>query len=58
MTSSLMIRLTEMFWKYHTGTVSHVDTLLDKEGVTLTEILEQEDIIQECKSQNKKLVEL
>lgn len=46
-----------MFWKYHTGTVSHVDTLLDKEGVTLTEILEQEDIIQECKSQNKKLVD-
>ena len=58
MTSSLMIRLTEMFWKYHTGVTSHVDTLLDKEGVTLTEILEQEDIIQECKSQNKKLVEL
>ena len=47
-----------MFWKYHTGAVSPVDTLLDKEGVTLTEILEQEDIIQECKSQNKKLVDL
>ena len=47
-----------MFWKYHGGTVSHVDTLLDKEGVTLQEILEQEDIIQECKSQNKKLVDL
>lgn len=49
--------LTRMFWKYHSGTVSHVDTLLDKEGVTLQEILEEEDIIQECKSQNKKLVE-
>jgi len=46
-----------MFWKYHSGAVSHVDTLLDKEGVTLIEILEQEDIIQECKSQNKKLVD-
>merc|ERR1719410_1110763 len=55
--SSLVFRLTDMFWKYHSGTVSHVDTLLDKEGVTLTEILEQEDIIQECKSQNKKLVD-
>ena len=53
-----MFRLTEMFWKYHSGAVSHVDTLLDKEGVTLIEILEQEDIIQECKSQNKKLVDL
>ena len=51
-------RLTRMFWKFHTGVVSHVDTLLDKEGVTLQEILEQEDIIQECKNQNKKLVEL
>jgi len=46
-----------MFWKYNTLTVSHLDTLLDKQGVTLQEILEQEDIIQECKSQNKKLVE-
>ena len=47
-----------MFWKYHSGASSHIDTLLDKEEVTLTEVLEQEDIIQECKSQNKKLVEL
>ena len=31
-----------MFWKYHSGAVSHVDTLLEKEGVTLQEILEQE----------------
>lgn len=46
-----------MFWKYQL-TVSQIDTLLDKQGVTLTEVLEQEDVIQECKSQNKKLVEL
>jgi len=45
-----------MFWKYQL-TVSQIDTLLDKQGVTLTEVLEQEDVIQECKSQNKKLVE-
>lgn len=56
--SGLYCRLSAMFWKYHGGASSHVDTLLDKEDVTLTEILEQEDIIQECKSQNKKLVEL
>ena len=53
-----LVRLTRMFWKYHNGVVSHVNTLLDKEGVTLQEILEQEDIIQECKSQNPKLVDL
>jgi len=46
-----------MFWKYNSLAVSHLDTLLDKQTVTLAEILEQEDIIQECKSQNKKLVE-
>ena len=46
-----------MFWKYNTLAVSHIDTLLDKPTVTLAEILEQEDIIQECKSQNKKLVD-
>ena len=47
----------KMFWKYNTLAVSHIDTLLDKQTVTLAEILEQEDIIQECKSQNKKLVD-
>jgi len=52
----LLIYIT-MFWKYNSLTVSHLDTLLDKQGVTLQEILEQEDIIQECKNQNKKLVE-
>jgi len=46
-----------MFWKYNSLAGSHLDTLLDKQGVTLAEILEQEDIIQECKSQNKKLVD-
>ena len=47
-----------MFWRYNSVTVSHLDTLLDKQGVTLQEILEQEDIIEECKNQNKKLVDL
>jgi len=46
-----------MFWKYNSLNVSNIDTLLEKQEVTLTEILQQEDIIQECKSQNKKLVE-
>jgi len=46
-----------MFWKYNSLNVSNIDTLLEKQDVTLSEILQQEDIIQECKSQNKKLVE-
>ena len=51
------VDIVSMFWKYNTLAVSHIDTLLDKQTVTLAEILEQEDIIQECKSQNKKLVD-
>ena len=47
-----------MFWKYNSLAVSQIDSLLEKQDVTLAEILQQEDIIQECKSQNKKLVEL
>ena len=36
---------------------SQVETLLEKENVSLKELLELEDVIQECKNQNKKLVE-
>jgi hypothetical protein len=46
-----------MFWKYNTLSTSQVETLLEKENVSLKELLELEDIIQECKNQNKKLVE-
>ncbi len=46
-----------MFWRYNANSVSQVDTALDKENVTLTELLELEDIIQECKNQNKKLID-
>ena len=46
-----------MFWKYNTPSTSQIDALLDKVDVGLVEVLEQEDIIQECKNQNKKLVD-
>ena len=46
-----------MFWKYNTPSTSQIDALLDKADVGLVEVLEQEDIIQECKNQNKKLVD-
>ncbi|XP_038047088.1 serine/threonine-protein phosphatase 6 regulatory subunit 3-like isoform X2 [Patiria miniata] len=46
-----------MFWKFDVHTTSQVDTLLEKEDVTLTELLDEDDILQECKAQNKKLID-
>jgi len=46
-----------MFWKYNSQGTSQIDALLDKADVGLNEVLEQEDIIQECKNQNRKLVD-
>ncbi|KAM6973496.1 serine/threonine-protein phosphatase 6 regulatory subunit 3 [Aplochiton taeniatus] len=46
-----------MFWKFDLHTTSHIDTLLEKEDVTLTEVMDEEDVLQECKAQNHKLVD-
>lgn len=46
-----------MFWKFDLHTTSHIDTLLEKEDVTLTEVMDEEDVLQECKAQNRKLVD-
>lgn len=46
-----------MFWKFDLHTTSHVDTLLEKENVTLTELMDEEDVLQECKAQNRKLID-
>ncbi|XP_051885599.1 serine/threonine-protein phosphatase 6 regulatory subunit 3 isoform X4 [Pristis pectinata] len=46
-----------MFWKFDLHTSSHIDTLLDKEDVTLTELMDEEDVLQECKAQNRKLLD-
>jgi len=46
-----------MFWKYNNASSSQIESLLEKEDVGLKEVLQQEDIIQECKSNNKKLIE-
>ncbi|KFM73186.1 Serine/threonine-protein phosphatase 6 regulatory subunit 3, partial [Stegodyphus mimosarum] len=46
-----------MFWRYNLITGSCIETLLDKENVTLKELMEEEDILQECKAQTKKLLD-
>ncbi|KAG8434102.1 hypothetical protein GDO86_012466 [Hymenochirus boettgeri] len=46
-----------MFWKFDLHTSSHVDTLLERENVTLFELLDEEDVLQECKVVNRKLVD-
>ncbi|XP_067946676.1 serine/threonine-protein phosphatase 6 regulatory subunit 3-like isoform X2 [Watersipora subatra] len=45
-----------MFWRYNALT-SHIDTLLEKESVTLHELMDEDDILQECKGQNHKLID-
>ncbi|XP_013366857.1 PREDICTED: serine/threonine-protein phosphatase 6 regulatory subunit 2 isoform X2 [Chinchilla lanigera] len=46
-----------MFWKFDLNTTSHIDKLLDKEHVTLQELMDEDDILQECKAQNRKLLD-
>ncbi|KAJ8417678.1 hypothetical protein AAFF_G00225210 [Aldrovandia affinis] len=45
-----------MFWKFDLHTSSHIDTLLERDDVTLTEVMDEEDVLQECKALNRKLV--
>ncbi|XP_035497525.1 serine/threonine-protein phosphatase 6 regulatory subunit 2 isoform X1 [Scophthalmus maximus] len=45
-----------MFWKFDLHTSSHLEALLDKEDVTLAELMDEEDVLQECKAQNRRLV--
>ncbi|KAI8891324.1 SAPS-domain-containing protein [Backusella circina FSU 941] len=46
-----------MFWRFGFNTPSAIDGLLDREDVTLEEVLCDQDIIQEAKSQNTKLID-
>uniref|UniRef100_A0A8C9STP1 Protein phosphatase 6 regulatory subunit 2 n=1 Tax=Scleropages formosus TaxID=113540 RepID=A0A8C9STP1_SCLFO len=45
-----------MFWKFDLHTTSNVDKLLDKEDVTLRELMDEDDVLQECKAQNRRLL--
>jgi hypothetical protein len=47
------------FWRtFGFHTVSAVETILDRESFTLEELLDEEETLQEVKSQNKKLLDL
>jgi len=46
-----------MFWQYNTLSTSQFETIFEKEDVTLSEVLDQENVIQECKNQTKKLID-
>lgn len=45
-----------MFWD-SANSLSNIDGLLTKEGLKLKDVLEYEDVLQECKSQNTKLLQ-
>jgi hypothetical protein len=46
-----------MFWRMGFAHTSPIETLLDTEDFTLQQLLEEDDIIQECKQLNKKLID-
>ena len=47
-----------MFWRFGGySNISTIDTLLDKQNVSLEELLDESDLIQELKSHNTKLIE-
>eukprot|EP00063_Salmo_salar_P029096 XP_014003931.1 PREDICTED: serine/threonine-protein phosphatase 6 regulatory subunit 2-like isoform X2 [Salmo salar] len=45
-----------MFWKFDLHMSSQLEALLEKDDVTLTELMEEEDVLQECKAQNRRLL--
>lgn len=46
------------FWRtFGFHTISQVETILEREHFTLEELLDEEELLQECKSHNKKLIE-
>lgn len=46
-----------MFWTNNYVSSPNIEALLNKENVTLHELMDEADILQECQFQNKKLIE-
>ena len=47
-----------MFWRFGFHNASVIDGILDKEGALLEDLIVEDEILQEVKGQNSKLVEL
>ncbi|XP_075773720.1 LOW QUALITY PROTEIN: serine/threonine-protein phosphatase 6 regulatory subunit 1 [Pelodiscus sinensis] len=46
-----------MFWKLDLQSSSHIETLLGRADLTLRELLDEDDVLQECKVVNRKLLD-
>ncbi|KAF9218360.1 SAPS-domain-containing protein [Gyrodon lividus] len=46
-----------MFWRFGFHNTSTIDSLLDKDDVSLEAILDEDDLLSECKSQNTRLID-
>ncbi|KAK7870635.1 hypothetical protein R5R35_009131 [Gryllus longicercus] len=46
-----------MFWKCNYLSSPHIEVLLNKEDVSLHEVMDEENVLEECRIQNKKLID-
>ncbi|KAI0822811.1 SAPS-domain-containing protein [Trametes gibbosa] len=46
-----------MFWRFGFHNATAIDSLLDREDVSLEAILDDDDLLQECKAQNTRLID-
>uniref|UniRef100_A0A4X2JY09 Protein phosphatase 6 regulatory subunit 1 n=1 Tax=Vombatus ursinus TaxID=29139 RepID=A0A4X2JY09_VOMUR len=46
-----------VFWKFDLHTSSHIDTLLQRDDLVLAQLLDEEDVLQECKVPHPKLLD-
>ncbi|XP_063239903.1 serine/threonine-protein phosphatase 6 regulatory subunit 2 isoform X2 [Bacillus rossius redtenbacheri] len=46
-----------MFFKFNQNSSAQVEAVLNKEDVTLRDLMDEEDTLQECRVQNKKLID-
>jgi serine/threonine-protein phosphatase 6 regulatory subunit 3 len=47
-----------MFWRLNYQQSSQIDSLLDRADITLENVLEEEEVLQEVKSQHRRLIDL
>ena len=47
-----------MFWRFGFNAASAIDGVLDKENVSLEDLFEEEELLQECKAHNARLIDL